>query len=46
LEKSENWGFPLYVMVRYKNVKTKFASRLGIKYVKQNGGDAGNFKQL
>jgi hypothetical protein len=38
--KSET-GFPLYVMVRYKNVKTKFASRLGIKYVKQNGGDAG-----
>lgn len=32
-------GFPLYVMVRYKNVKTKFASRLGIQFVNQNGGD-------
>lgn len=34
-------GFPLYVMVRYKNVKTKFASRLGICHVKQTGGDSG-----
>lgn len=33
-------AFPLYVMVRYKNVKTRFASRFGIRYVKQNGGDA------
>lgn len=33
-------SFPLYVMVRYKNVKTKFASRLGIRYVNQNGGDS------
>lgn len=32
-------SFPLYVMVRYKNVKTKFASRLGIRYVNENGGD-------
>lgn len=32
-------SFPLYVMVRYKNVKTKFASRLGMRYVNQNGGD-------
>ena len=32
-------GFPLYVMVRYKNVKTKFASRIGMKFVKDNDGD-------
>ncbi|MBS4071462.1 MAG: hypothetical protein KGZ90_09055 [Algoriphagus sp.] len=32
-------SFPLYVMVRYKNAKTKFASRLGIRYVNENGGD-------
>lgn len=34
-------SFPLYVMVRYKNVKTKFASRLGMLFVKEAGGDAG-----
>jgi hypothetical protein len=32
-------SFPLYVMVRYKNSKTKFASKLGIRFVKENGGD-------
>ncbi|MBB6326930.1 MULTISPECIES: hypothetical protein [Algoriphagus] len=32
-------GFPLYVMVRYKNVKTKFASRIGMKFVKDHDGD-------
>lgn len=32
-------SFPLYVMVRYKNAKTKFASRLGIRFVNENGGD-------
>lgn len=35
--------FPLYVMVRYKNVKTKFASRLGMRYVNESGIDAGAF---
>ncbi|UZD21200.1 hypothetical protein [Algoriphagus halophytocola] len=34
-------GFPLYVMVRYKNVKTKFASRIGMKFVKDYDGDFG-----
>jgi hypothetical protein len=34
-------SFPLYVMVRYKNVKTKFASRLGMLFVKEAGSDAG-----
>ena len=34
-------GFPLYVMVRYKNVKTKFASRIGMKFVKDHDGDLG-----
>lgn len=33
-------SFPLYVMVRYKNAKTKFASRLGIRFVNENGGDS------
>ena len=33
-------SFPLYVMVRYRNVKTKFASRLGIRFVNENGGDS------
>ncbi|MDI1324494.1 MAG: hypothetical protein PSV36_17235 [Algoriphagus sp.] len=32
-------SFPLYVMVRYKNAKTKFASRLGIRFVNENGGN-------
>lgn len=34
-------GFPLYVMVRYKNVKTKFASRIGMKFVNDHDGDLG-----
>ncbi|PZX52531.1 hypothetical protein [Algoriphagus chordae] len=34
-------GFPLYVMVRYKNVKTKFASRIGMKFVKDHDGGLG-----
>lgn len=33
-------SFPLYVMVRYKNLKTKFASRLGIRFVNENGGES------
>lgn len=33
-------SFPLYVMVRYKNVKTKFASRLGMQFVKESGDDS------
>lgn len=32
-------SFPLYVMVRYKNAKTKFASRFGIRFVNENGGN-------
>lgn len=39
-------SFPLYVMVRYKNVKTKFASRLGIRFVNENGGDAAVLSNL
>ncbi|WP_332911782.1 hypothetical protein [Algoriphagus boritolerans] len=27
-------------MVRYKNAKTKFASRLGIRFVNENGGES------
>lgn len=32
-------GFPLYVMVRYKNVKTKYASRLGIRFASKVVGN-------
>lgn len=39
-------SFPLYVMVRYKNAKTKFASRLGIRFVRENGGDLSALNQF
>lgn len=32
-------GFPLYVMVRYKNVKTKYASRMGIRFASKVVGN-------
>src|SRR5690606_33405777 len=32
-------GFPLYVMVRYKNVKTKYASRLRIRFASKVVGN-------
>ncbi|KEO72934.1 hypothetical protein [Anditalea andensis] len=37
-------GFPLYVMVRYKNIKTKYASRLGIRYASEVVGNEENLR--